>query len=57
MNSNAKVKVVQGIFAAVQGRISLIIQPGGSVKDQNLIEICDKYGISMITTGIRNYRQ
>lgn len=45
------------IYSAIQGRISLIIQPGGSIKDQKLIETCDKYGIAMITTGIRNYRQ
>lgn len=44
------------IFAAVQGRISLIIQPGGSVKDNKIIEACDKYDIAMITTGVRNYR-
>lgn len=43
------------IYSAVQARIAVIIQPGGSIKDQNLIEICDKYGIAMITTGIRNY--
>lgn len=55
--SDSVLSAEDSIFAAVQGRISLIIQPGGSVKDQNLIEICDKYGISMITTGIRNYRQ
>lgn len=45
------------IYSAVQARINLIIQPGGSIKDQKLIEVCDKYGIAMITTGIRNYRQ
>ena len=45
------------IYSAVQGRIGLIIQPGGSIKDSKLIELCDKYGVIMITTGIRNYRQ
>lgn len=45
------------IYAAAQGRISLIIQPGGTIKDHKLIELCDKYNIAMITTGIRNYRQ
>lgn len=45
------------IYSAVQGRIGLIIQPGGSVKDPKLIELCDKYELIMITTGIRNYRQ
>lgn len=44
------------IYAAAQSRISLIIQPGGSVKDQKLIQICDEFGVSMITTGIRNFR-
>src|SRR5574344_757145 len=43
------------IYAAIQNRISLIIQPGGVVKDQKIIEMADKYGISMITTGIKNY--
>ncbi len=45
------------IYSAIQGRINLIIQPGGSIKDQKLIDVCNKYGISMITTGIRNYKQ
>lgn len=45
------------VYSAIQGRISLIIQPGGLLKDAKLIEVCDKYGIAMITTGIRNYRQ
>lgn len=45
------------VYSAVQARIGLIIQPGGSIKDSKIIEVCDKYGIAMITTGIRNYRQ
>ncbi len=45
------------IYAAAQGRISVIIQPGGSIKEQKLIEVCNKYGVAMITTGIKNYRQ
>ncbi len=44
------------IYAAAQGRISVIIQPGGAIKDQKLIEVCNKYGVAMITTGIKNYR-
>ena len=45
------------IYSAVQSRIGLIIQPGGSIKDSQLISLCNQYGISMITTGIRNYKQ
>ncbi len=44
------------IYAAAQGRIGVIIQPGGSVKDRELIELADKYGIVMIMTGIRNHK-
>lgn len=55
--SDATIHAEDCIYSAIQGRISLIIQPGGSVKDQNIIETCDKYGIAMITTGIRNFRQ
>ena len=42
------------INAAAQGRISLIIQPGGSIRDKEVIAMADKYNISMVFTGIRN---
>ena len=42
------------INAAAQGRISLIIQPGGSIRDKEVIAAADKYNISMVFTGIRN---
>ncbi len=44
------------IYAAAQGRIGLIIQPGGAVKDNEIIALADKYNIVMITTGIKNLR-
>jgi len=33
-----------------------IIQPGGSIADQKIIQACDKYKIAMVTTGIRHFR-
>ncbi|MFA5005008.1 MAG: bifunctional phosphoribosylaminoimidazolecarboxamide formyltransferase/IMP cyclohydrolase [Candidatus Omnitrophota bacterium] len=33
-----------------------IIQPGGSIADKEIIKACDKYGIAMVTTGIRHFR-
>ncbi len=36
--------------------IKAIIQPGGSIKDKEIIETCDKLGISMVFTGIRHMR-
>lgn len=47
---------VDNIQAAAQGRIALIIQPGGSIKDKDVIAEADKYNISMITTGIRHFK-
>lgn len=47
---------VDNIQAAAQGRIALIIQPGGSIKDKDVIAEADKYNIAMITTGIRHFR-
>lgn len=47
---------IDNIQSAAQGRISLIIQPGGSIKDKEIIETADKYNMSMITTGIRHFR-
>ncbi len=47
---------IDNIQAAAQGRIAAIIQPGGSIKDEEVIKTADKYNIAMITTGIRHFR-
>lgn len=47
---------IDNIQAAAQGRIAGIIQPGGSIKDNDVIETCNKYNIVMITTGIRHFK-
>lgn len=36
--------------------INAVIQPGGSVRDNESIEYCDKHGIAMVTTGIRHFK-
>ncbi len=36
--------------------IVAIIQPGGSVRDQDSIDRCNEYGISMVFTGLRHFR-
>lgn len=36
--------------------IKAIIQPGGSIKDKDIIKVCDKLGISMVFTGTRHFR-
>jgi len=36
--------------------ISCVIQPGGSVRDDEVIQACNEHGITMIFTGIRHFR-
>lgn len=36
--------------------IKAVIQPGGSVKDKDSIEYCDKHGMSMVFTGFRHFK-
>jgi phosphoribosylaminoimidazolecarboxamide formyltransferase/IMP cyclohydrolase len=42
-------------LAAAAG-ITAIIQPGGSVKDQESIDACNEHGIAMLFTGVRHFR-
>lgn len=44
------------VEAAQQAGITAIIQPGGSVRDQDSIEAADKYGIAMVFTGMRHFK-
>jgi len=41
---------------AIQGGVTAIIQPGGSVKDKEVIELADKYNVAMVFTGTRHFR-
>lgn len=44
------------IETAASGKIAAIIQPGGSIRDQEVIEACDKFNIAMVFTGMRHFR-
>jgi phosphoribosylaminoimidazolecarboxamide formyltransferase/IMP cyclohydrolase len=39
-----------------QAGISAVIQPGGSIKDQDSINYCDANGVAMVFTGIRHFK-
>ena len=45
-----------GLEAVAQAGASAVIQPGGSVKDQDVIAAADKLGLAMVFTGIRHFR-
>ncbi|NLY18447.1 MAG: bifunctional phosphoribosylaminoimidazolecarboxamide formyltransferase/IMP cyclohydrolase [Clostridiaceae bacterium] len=44
------------VEAAAKAGITAIIQPGGSIRDQESIDACDKYGIAMVFTGMRHFK-
>lgn len=44
------------VEAAHKAGITAIIQPGGSVKDQESIDAANRYGIAMIFTGMRHFK-
>lgn len=41
---------------AAKHNIKAIVQPGGSIRDKDSIAMADKYGIAMVTTGVRHFR-
>jgi len=56
MASDAFFPFRDGIDAAHEAGISAIIQPGGSIKDNEVIAAANTHGISMVFTGMRHFR-
>jgi phosphoribosylaminoimidazolecarboxamide formyltransferase/IMP cyclohydrolase len=56
MASDAFFPFRDGIDAAAQAGIRAVIQPGGSMRDAEVIAAADQHGIAMVFTGIRHFR-
>jgi phosphoribosylaminoimidazolecarboxamide formyltransferase/IMP cyclohydrolase len=41
---------------AHEAGIKAVIQPGGSIKDQDSIDFCNAHGMSMVLTGVRHFK-
>lgn len=41
---------------AIKAGVTAIIQPGGSIKDQLSIDVCDEHDIAMVYTGVRHFK-
>jgi phosphoribosylaminoimidazolecarboxamide formyltransferase / IMP cyclohydrolase len=54
--SDAFLPMKDTVEAAIEANIKAIIQPGGSLKDQESIDLCDLHGISMIFTQTRHFK-
>lgn len=56
MASEAFFPFSDSVEKAAAAGIRAIIQPGGSVRDQDSIDACNRYGIAMIFTGFRHFK-
>lgn len=56
MASDAFFPFRDGIDAAAEAGISAVIQPGGSMRDDEVIGAADEHGLAMVFTGIRHFR-
>ena len=56
MASDAFFPFPDGVEAAAAAGITAVIQPGGSVKDPDVIAAADKAGMAMLLTGVRHFR-
>ncbi len=56
MASDAFFPFADSVEIAHQAGVCSVIQPGGSVRDQDTIDYCDINGLSMVFTGIRHFK-
>jgi phosphoribosylaminoimidazolecarboxamide formyltransferase/IMP cyclohydrolase len=56
MASDAFFPFRDGIDAAAKAGITAVIQPGGSMRDQEVIDAANEHGIAMVFTGMRHFR-
>ena len=56
MASDGFFPFADNIHLAAQNHIAAIIQPGGSIRDEEVIKACDELGIAMAFTQIRHFK-
>jgi phosphoribosylaminoimidazolecarboxamide formyltransferase/IMP cyclohydrolase len=54
--SDAFFPFADGLQAAVAAGATAVIQPGGSIRDHEVIKTADEAGIAMVFTGMRHFR-
>lgn len=56
MSSDAFFPMPDTVEEAVKAGVTAIIQPGGSIKDQLSIDVCNEHGIALVYTGVRHFK-
>jgi phosphoribosylaminoimidazolecarboxamide formyltransferase/IMP cyclohydrolase len=54
--SDAFFPMADTVEVAAQAGIQAIIQPGGSIRDEDSIKEANKHGIAMVFTGVRHFK-
>jgi phosphoribosylaminoimidazolecarboxamide formyltransferase/IMP cyclohydrolase len=54
--SDAFFPFADGLLVAIEAGATAVIQPGGSMRDNEVIEAADAHGIAMVLTGTRHFR-
>lgn len=54
--SDAFFPFADGLLAAAEARATAVIQPGGSMRDDEVIKAADDAGLAMVMTGMRHFR-
>lgn len=53
--SDAFFPFADGPQILINAGVKAIVQPGGSIRDQETIDVCEKAGVTMFTTGVRHF--
>jgi phosphoribosylaminoimidazolecarboxamide formyltransferase/IMP cyclohydrolase len=56
LGSDAFFPFPDGVELAGKGGVTAIVEPGGSVRDEEAIKVANKYKMAMVFTGVRHFR-
>ena len=54
--SDAFFPFADGLLVAIEAGGTAVIQPGGSMRDEEVIRAADDHGVAMVFTGVRHFR-
>ncbi len=54
--SDAFFPFADGLLSAAEAGVTAVIQPGGSIRDEEIIAAADEQGLAMVLTGMRHFR-
>jgi phosphoribosylaminoimidazolecarboxamide formyltransferase/IMP cyclohydrolase len=54
--SDAFFPFADGLLAAAEAGVTAVIQPGGSIRDNEVIEAADANNLAMVYTGMRHFK-